>query len=296
MEIKNITKEAKTLVEIARTADLKKAIPFLYDLFPSRCFPKRHLRFKAYCVGTSKTGTTTMHAIFSKQYRSAHEPDARFLITKILAFHNGNIDKSKFIQYIINHRDRRLGLEMDSSHLNYYLLDILVNEFNEAKFILTIRDCYSWLESLLSNQLVVFKQQNNWFRHQWVDFADFRFGNKKKYAKEEAILADKGLYTLDGYFSYWREHNSKVLATVPKERLLIVKTAEINQSINKIEEFLEIPPNTLSRGVRENVRRKKFKNLSILSQIDKNFLEAKANFHCKELMNKYFPKVKGFNR
>ncbi|NJO17495.1 MAG: hypothetical protein HC877_17650 [Thioploca sp.] len=233
-----------------------------------------------------------MHAIFSNQYRSAHEPDARFLITKILAFHNGNIDKSKFVQYIIKHRDRRLGLEMDSSHLNYYLLDILVNEFSEAKFILTIRDCYSWLESLISNQLIVLKWQNNWFRHRWINFADFRFGSREKYAKEEAILADKGLYTLDGYFSYWNEHNSRVLAIVPREKLLIVKTNEIDQSIRRIEEFLSIPSGTLPHKVRKNVKKKQF---NILSQIDKDFLEAKANFHCKELMDKYFPDVKGFN-
>ncbi len=126
---------------------------------------------------------------------------------------------------------------MDSSYLNYHLLDILVSEFSDAKFILTIRDCYSWIESYFAQHMLALETQNNWFRHHWIDLMDLRYGSREKYAKEEAILAEKGLPTLDSYFSYWREHNSKVLATVPEERLLVVKTQEIEQSIRRIEKF-----------------------------------------------------------
>ncbi len=94
MNLKKVTKEVKTLASIARTADLKKAAIPLYDMLPSWCFPQRHLRFKAFCVGAGKTGTTSIHVIFSRQYRSAHEPEVRFLTPKILAFARGNIDKN----------------------------------------------------------------------------------------------------------------------------------------------------------------------------------------------------------
>jgi hypothetical protein len=293
MKIKNFSKEAKKLVSIARTADLKKAaIPF-YEILPSWCFPERNLRFKAYCVGMPKTGTTSIHAIFSKPYRSAHEQEARFVINKIIAFANGKIDQGKLIRYV-KHQKRRLGLEMESSSLNYFFVDILVNEFSEAKFILTIRDCYSWLESLIINIHLAnpLSMERHWFRRHLAELNVLRFGSIEKHAKEEAILADKGLHTLDGYFSYWREHNSRVLAIVPEERLLVVKTREINQSIQRIEEFLGITPGTLPHNIRENVGRKKF---NILSQIDKDFLEEKADVHCKELMDKYFPEVKGYS-
>jgi hypothetical protein len=293
MKIENATKQVKTLVSIARTVDLKKAaIPF-YDILPSWCFPERQLRFKAYCVGMGKTGTTTMHAIFSKQYRSMHEPENRFLTYKILAFINGKIGKSEFAKYV-KHRDRRLGLEMDSSYLNLYLLDILVSEFSEAKFILTIRDCYSWLDSVVNHRMAnPTLVGRDWFRRHLAEMADIWYKTDKfQHANEEKTLAERGLYTLDGYFSYWREYNSRVLATVPKERLLVVKTTEINQNIQRIENFLGIPQGTLPNQVRENVRSKK---INILSQIDKDFLEAKANFYCKELMDKYFPEIKGFN-
>jgi hypothetical protein len=214
MNFKNITKEAKNLISIARTADLKKAAIPVYDIIPSWFFPKHQLRFKAYCVGMAKTGTTTIHAIFSSScYRSAHEPEGRFIIPKIFDFAKGKIDQTQLTRYV-KHRDRRLGLEMDSSNINYYLIDILVREFSEAKFILTIRDCYSWLDSQIEQHMRVLGK--DWYTQPWIDLQDFRFKSSKKHAKEEKILADKGLYTIDGYLSYWKKHNSKVLAKVPE--------------------------------------------------------------------------------
>jgi hypothetical protein len=265
------------------------AVP-VYDILPAYCFPERQLRFQVYCVGMEKTGTFSMHITFHQHYRSAHEPEFRFLTYKILAFVNGKIDKSELTRYV-KQRERRLGLEMDSSCLNYFLIDILVKEFSEAKFILTIRDCYSWLNSLI-NHYATYPQLRNWLRHYWVRFDKFRFkADRFQHTKPEKILADNKLETLDGYFSYWAEYNSKILATVPKDRLFVVKTSEINQNIEKMEEFLEIIPGTLPTHVHTNVGKQK---INLLSKIDPKFLEEKANFHCKELMDKYFPEIKGF--
>jgi hypothetical protein len=74
--------------------------------------------------------------------------------------------------------------------------------------------------------------------------------------------------------------------------LLVVKMPELTQSIPQIETFLGITPGSLPTFVRGNVTTKK---CHILSQIDKDFLEEKANFYCKELMDKYFPDVKGYS-
>jgi hypothetical protein len=259
----------------------------LYDILPSLFFPERKKKIKAYGVGMGKTGTVTLHVMFSKHYRTAHESESRFLANKIVAFAHGKINKSDFIKYV-KQRDRRLGLEMDASHFNIHLLDILINEFSEAKFILTIRDCYSWLDSGINHRLArPGFEKRAWFRH----LSDIRLGaDKFKHAKEEKVLVDNGLYTLDGYFSWWKTHNTRILNTVPSERLLVVKTPELTQSIPQIETFLGITPGSLPTSVHANVRRKKF---NILSQIDKDFLEEKANFHCKELMDKYFPEVTG---
>ncbi len=275
------------------------AVPRFRNILPLWCIPKRNERFKAYCVGNWKTGTTSIHTAFSQHYRSAHEPEAGFLCNRILAYATGKIDKDELTRFV-KRRDRWLGLEMDSSGWNYLLLDVLVSEFSEAKFILTIRDCYSWLESYLDHSYrnyrylqaknINFRKKTAMKIHQLL----FAEGDLVKHAPEEQILADSGLYALDDYFKLWAEQINHVLNIVPKERLLIVKTKEINQDIPKIETFLGLTPGTLLTKARENVRREKQKQ-NFLSKIDKDFLEEKANFHCKELMDKYFPEVKGYS-
>jgi hypothetical protein len=268
----------------------------VYEHLPLWIFPQRPLRFKAYCVGMAKTGTTSLHTIFRHQYRSAHEAESGFLCRKLLAFFQGKIKEDQFIQYI-KHRDQRLNLEMDSSALNHFLLDILVKEFSEAKFILTIRDCYSWLNSAIN----YYPSAQNfsyiyWLRRHCRAFFNFVNETDKrnlaKYAKEEQVLADNNFFPLDVYFSNWAKHANKVLTTVPAERLLVVKTSEINQSIPQIEAFLGIEPNTLPTNIHSNPAARK---IHLLSQIDKDFLEAKANLHCQELMAQYFPEVTGYN-
>ena len=235
-----------------------------------------------------------MHIIFSHHYRSAHEAESRFLINKILAFGQGKIDANQFTQYV-KHRDRRLGLEMDSSHLNYFLLDVLVKEFNEAKFILTIRDCYSWLDSQINHRFAHVSWHDRWTKRPHRALSQFihQAGKVINYAKEEQVLADHGLYPLESYFSWWTKRHTKIFTTVPAEKLLVVKTREINQSIPQIESFLEIEPHSLPTHIHGN---KTDKKLHLLSQIDRDFVEAKANLHCNELMAKYFPEIKGYNR
>lgn len=266
----------------------------LYERLPLWLFPQRPLRFKAYCIGLPKTGTISMHIIFSHQYRSAHETESRFLINKILALDHGKIDANQFTQYV-KHRDRRLGLEMDSSHLNYFLLDILVKEFSEAKFILTIRDCYSWLDSQINHRFAHALWHDPWTKRPHRALSQFihQAGGVVNYAKEEQVLADHGLYPLDSYFSWWTKRHTKIFTTVPAERLLVVKTREINPSLPKVEAFLGIEPHSLPTHIHGN---KADKKLQLLAQIDRDFLEAKANLHCKELMDKYFPEIKGYNR
>ena len=50
-------------------------------------------------------------------------------------------------------RDHALALEVDSSALNFDLLDLLLSEFPDARYLLTIRDCYSWCNSVFNHTL-----------------------------------------------------------------------------------------------------------------------------------------------
>jgi len=243
-------------------------------------------KFQLYVVGTAKSGTHSLAGIFSDHYRSGHEVRWAEMIRMTLDMKNGMIGRDSLAKWI-RKKDREDMYEVDSSQLNYWFLDILSSEFPGAKFILTIRDCYLWLESFVNHSL------ERPCDDLWKALRDLRFKKDQfKYAEQEDVLRRHGLYTLDGYFSYWAEHNERVIRSVPSERLLIVRTDEISQSFEKMAGFLGISSDTLDH--RKAFLFKAKQKFNILEKIDRQFLAEKAKAHCEKLMNKFFPEQQRF--
>lgn len=245
-------------------------------------------RFHAYCIGTSKSGTHSIAEIFAGRYRAAHEPGYEQVIDMMLDASSGAASQSQVVEFIRS-RDRRLRLELECSHPLFHFLDALLGEFAEAKFILTIRDCYSWLDSQTNNQLSYIEGPH------WRDFGEFKYQSEiVRHPREERILARFGLYTLDGYLSAWAFHNSKVLASVPRNKLLVVRTQDIARDMAKIADFLGVPAAHLdSAGAHSFKGGRKF---GLLSKLDEQYLEEKVNKYCRALMDEYFPEVENFSR
>ena len=246
----------------------------------------RERRFHAYCIGTAKSGTHSIAALFSERYRVAHEPGYQEVIETIIKASSGAMSQSQLVEFVRS-RDSRFRLELECSHPLFHFLDVLLSEFKQARFILTIRDCYSWLDSQINSQLSYIEEKH------WQDFGEFKYGGETtRHAKEEQILARFRLYTLDGYLSAWADHNNKVLTAVPQERLLVLRTQEIANHLPKIADFLDIPLRHLKpqrahsfKGVRK---------IDLLSQIDEHYIEEEVNKHCRTLMDAYFPEIKNF--
>jgi hypothetical protein len=166
-------------------------------------------------------------------------------------------------------------------------LDVLLDEFHEAKFILTIRDCYSWLDSQINSQLSYIEDKR------WQNFGDLKYsGETGRHPKEEQVFGQFGLYTLDGYLAAWASHNNKVLTTVPRDRLLVVRTQDIARDMPTLADFLGVPVNHLdTAGVHSFKGGKKF---DLLSNLDEQYLDEKVNKYCRALMDAYFPEVENF--
>ena len=276
-----INMKDKHIRKIARL--VKRAI-----YLPYRASILWHLAHKrkihVYCVGTARSGTTSIAGLFRKHYRTAHQPEMKQLISVIIEAANGSIDENEYLEFV-KKRDKRLWLEADSSALNYFIIDFLVKEFKNAKFILTIRDPYTWLESFINHSLNIPDSGFETFRR--LRFRD----SKLEYSKEEKILGENKLFTFDDYLSnFWALQNKKILKAVPKNRLLVIRSHEITSNIKKIADFLDISIDTLSP---ENSHLNKAKKrYEILSKIDKDCLEYKVNLHCKDLMHEFFPEIK----
>lgn len=240
-------------------------------------------KFHAYCVGTPKSGTHSMAGLLSN-YKSQHEPAKEKYINLALQFLSGSITINVLRNSLID-IDNDLCLEMNSSNLNEFFIDLFLLEFPEARYILTVRDCYSWMDSYINNQMYWQVPQY------WKQVRDLRFRpDLYSHANQEKILEQHGLYTLDGYFSYWARHNEKILISVPSNKLLIVKTSEISESIKLIADFLGI----LAENIQVS-RSHSFKaahKYGLLKNIPQKYLEEKAELYCANLMKKYFPDIK----
>ena len=81
-------------------------------------------------------------------------PEHYEFIQFLLATQKGALDKTQ-LKELLTKRDQHLGLELESCNLLRFFVETLLDGFPEAKFILTIRDCYSWLDSCLNHQLNV---------------------------------------------------------------------------------------------------------------------------------------------
>jgi len=245
--------------------------------------PVRQARL--YCVGAPRTGTHSIAALFDRSIRSRHEPGFRSTTRAVLAHHRGLIS-SDDLRAFVRSRDERLRLDVDSSHVNVFLTDAILAEFEDARFILTIRDCFSWIDSAINHSM------NS--RHWWAadrEYLEFYFDAKDiEYSRHDEFLRQRGLLSIDCYLAAWSRHNNRALASVPADRLLVVRTDEISESRQRIAEFAGVGVERLDPGFR--ARGRATARHGILGQVDSAYLADRAAEHCGTLMSRFFPDVR----
>src|SRR4051812_6199255 len=102
----------------------------VFERCPESVFPRRDRRVQVYVVGMPRTGTVSFFDMFKREFRADHEPESRFLTRKVVAYRRDRLDEAGMRRYL-RHRDRRLGLELDTSYLNAEVAQLLVDEFKD---------------------------------------------------------------------------------------------------------------------------------------------------------------------
>jgi hypothetical protein len=231
--------------------------------------------------------------MFEGNYRAAHEPAMDETIDLILDVYCGSADESD-LDASVRAQDEALWLEMNSSQMNYFLLPALLRIFPDAKYVLPIRNPYEWVNSFINHQLgrPVRDEFSEETAVRWEKYRDLRFkgGKRESHLPEEKVLEEHGLYTLDGYLSYWAEHNKQVISLVPSSQLLFVRTCDIDQSIKRISDFLNVPSASLNTSSSHANRARKRPDL--LDEIDAQYVESVVQRHCQPLMDRFFPERK----
>jgi len=188
----------------------------------------------AFGVGTAKSGTHALARMVEPALRTAHEPQADSVLNLVIALHGGHLSRGDFTT-LVGQLIERQRLAFNVSQINGFIIDALVERFPGARYILTLRDCYSWVRSFINHQLTVRLPPGS----PWIAFRELRFRPAQHtHPVEERALASRGLYSLDAYLSYWEWHNAQVLRSVPATRLLVVATDHLEQDTEQIAAFL----------------------------------------------------------
>lgn len=237
-------------------------------------------KIHCYCVGAEKTGTTSIYCMFNKNYRSGHEIDHRQTIQLAIDYLEGDISPKKAAT-VLRARDRELNLEIESAHYLAYISDILADTFNEAKFIVTIREPYSQLESRL-----------NWHHStthpSWNSYYDYFLAKRHTgFKKKEDPLKEFNLYSLDTYLQDYSDHYKHINENIPRNRRLLIKTQNLNSSPQVIASFLNVP----EKSIQIYHSNKRSKKTPILSNLDQSFVRNKIWEHCSEMIRQIFPET-----
>jgi len=253
----------------------------------SKHYPKipgyRRLRPKhcqVYGIGSPKTGTHSLVSMFSRHFRTLHEAEVREEIGLLSRHLRGECTSGEIQRWFIE-RDQRLWLDCDVSHLHGYFADDIARALPEAKFILTIREPYSWLDSAF-NQTLGRPPNALWegIRRQ-VNGA-----YPETFPEQENTLQALGLYPIGHLLNRWAERIDHVTRAIPAERLLIIKTGELKQSANAIADFcgLDVHMLVAEQGHQFTAAKK----AGVLDNIDKNYVDALIQQRCGEILRQYF--------
>jgi hypothetical protein len=198
----------------------------------------RERTFRVYNVGIAKTGTQSVAGIFSN-YRTLHEylfPDT---VEAIGRRASGEMSEAEFREFL-HWRDGVARLDVDSSSYNSFYVDRLAEEFADARFIFVIRDCWSWLDSMLNMCLRFGPYMPAWMVEHCRTILGPSFSGDA-----EAHLADRLPALVEAGLGYWARANQFVANALPMERSIVLRTAELSDSLPRLAAFVGLPVESL---------------------------------------------------
>lgn len=237
----------------------------------------RPRRFHAFCIGAARTGTHSVARLLQRNFRSQHEPDVRQVVQHVLAMDKGERNDDAVQQFVLAH-DRAWRLEMNASHLLGYFVEPLVHLFPDALFVITFRSPASWLDSAIDRYINALAG-----RHEhWQHMRQVMFGTEMSHAPEEQVLAAHGVPGLDDLLRYYAQHNARVLAAVPPERLLILRTEALSTSHGKLAAFLGIDVQQLD--VTNSHRSRAPQKHRLVGQLDPGYVADRIEAVCGDVL------------
>jgi hypothetical protein len=213
-------------------------------------------------------------------YRAAHEADrlrTQALATRVLL---GELDAdSARVRAALRRRSVRYNLEVDVAGFMSVFAGTLAHLYADAKIVLLIRDCFSWLDSAADQrQRAVDADVTQRYLHAKY----LRHGDQ--FASDEVVLEEAGLVPISSWLQSWAEVNQRVLDAVPPDRLLVVRTEDLDASAEVLARFAGVPEST----VRPMHANRNPSPTGLLGQVPAEFVLERAREYCAPLMERFW--------
>lgn len=241
----------------------------------------RPRRLHVYGIGTGKSGTTTLARMFG-DYRAAHELDARHLVPIATAVISGELaPDTPRVRLALRRRAARFHLEVDAAGFLNPLAATLASLSPDARFVVTLRDCFSWVDSRIEWDLRYQDAQDPVFSPL---AAAYYAKYPMDFAPEEAPLRDAGVQPLDTYLRSWAERNAGALRAAAPERVLVLRTEDLDGAADDLARFAGVPVGTVHAAhANSNSNR-----VGVLARLPRDFVVERARRHCAEIMETYW--------
>jgi len=238
-------------------------------------------RFRAYVVGLPKTGTNSLYGIFGN-YACAHDFWQGATRAHLIAFRRGEATRTTLAEFM-HERNRAVCAELDAGNMLVHAIDVLAELFPDAKFIGLMRDPFSWVNA-----------QVNYFtlpEHQALTSPELPSGfpcdlpRGVNSAKTE-LIQNFPRYA-ESIIAHWANSTRTMLAQLPRERSLIVRTHEIAMRVDDLARFIGVLVATLRRD-QTHLNRARY-HVNVLQLCDREFLRGVFDAHCNDLLAAHFP-------
>jgi len=238
-------------------------------------------KFHAYCVGLPRSGTHSMAYVLAGGHRARHEARIQSTLFMTLEWIRGRVTDQTMRSYL-KYRDKRLNLEFEAAYNLQQVLPLLVDLFPDSRFVFTVREPLSWLESAINQSI---KAQ---VRSDWRAFENLIYGAAEN-DFEYPVLEDKGAYPVRSYLDYWCEHVESVIDTVPDDRLYVVNTFDLNEKWEEISAFVGAEHEALDFSQQHSGKRSgpKSNSVRIGREIDKEWVQAQIEKMCLSTIEEY---------
>ena len=262
------------LAAIAKAFSFRNAVDYVQFLKLNGCIRK----FRLYALGLPKTGTVSLHAIFSR-YRSGHEFWQWDTNQHYIQYKEQSIDREALRDFLL-YRDAAACLEMDSSYTNRYYLSILADEFPDARFICLIREPISWVGSHINYFMDVTKEALQSARIDNGFPFDLPLGDV---AARRELLNGLDHYIETTFRSWANACRSMLIQTrsLPPDRYLYLMTDQISTSVGRIAGFAGISESELDSA--KSHCNKAIYQTDVLTLVPKEIIRSCYDRYCREL-------------